>query len=184
MAVAKTSTRRPAHGGVFLSLLSLFLVGPLLLYLFMVCTGLHIWTSEAFFLPLGSVAFFPNASIFFQLWHLSHGDYAVLMSTAVVYGWFIEAVFLICIIGYDVIHGPLKNATPRLAELCRFISIVLVLFDGFSDFRYTTAALGPLYAFIWSLVCCLIVFFAGTAGFSLVLYGITGIYYSIKSARP
>jgi hypothetical protein len=148
------------------------LAGLFMLFFFVVGTGLHIWTSEAFFLPAGSVSFFPNASIFLQLWHLARGEYGMQMTQAVIWGWVIETIVLGCIAGYEVAHTSIKHRHPGLAWVAIGGMLLAIGFDGWTDYRFTSAVDGTLGAIAWSLAICFVVFFFGIFGFGYILHGI------------
>lgn len=153
----------------------IILAGVLCLFFFVVGTLLHIQTSEAFFLPVHSVEFSLNWSILIQPWHLFHGDYSTPYTIAYLWGWVIETLFLGCIAGYDIAHYSIKYYNPKLAETFRIVTLLLLGFDGYTDYLFTSATVGTVGAIAFSLMLCFVVFFFGTVGASYLEKGIRGL---------
>jgi hypothetical protein len=148
------------------------LVGVLLLAFFVIGSTLHIQTSEAFFLSGPAVGLSPNWHILMQPWDLVQSNLSPQMAEAVMWGWGIELVFLICVVGFEVAHDGVAAGSRRMAGLFRTGTIVLILFDGYTDFQYGNVANGFWGQLGFALITAFVVFFFGTIGFRLIEHGI------------
>src|SRR5579875_2948573 len=133
--------------------LGIFLVGFFLLALM-----LQIQTSEAFLLNGPAVSLAPNWGILMQPIELVQGSLSINMAKAVMWGWGIELVYLICVIGEVSVHG-------RLQGWFKTGALVLVVFDFWTDFNY-----GSLGSGVWGQVA-----FAGITAFIVAFFGVIGL---------
>ena len=171
MSASASAVKAKRTGSPLISIIA----GLLLLFLFVIGTLLHIQTSEAFFLPVHSVAFSPDWSILSQPVGLARGEFSNRVTQAVIWGWAIEALFLACIAGYEVAHESVKYNNPKLAEVFRVVTLLLLGFDGYTDYLFTSATVGMWAAIAFSLMMCFIVFFFGTVGARFIEHGIKGL---------
>jgi hypothetical protein len=123
------------HAGRISSPLPKIVLGVVLLAFFTVGSVLHIQTSEAFFLMGQTVRLSPNWSVLAQPWQLMNGQLDPKMAETTMWGWGIELVFLICVVGFEIAHDGIaassrKNGRPlpyrgggahRLRRLHRFL---------------------------------------------------------------
>jgi hypothetical protein len=148
-------------------------VGGLLILFFVMGSILHISTSEAFFNHGSTVGIIANWSILQQPYDLITGKLAPNMQESVMWGWGIELVFLICVVGYETAHAHVRAASLRMSKLFRVGSVVLIFFDGWTDFQYGNIASGFWGQLAFALITAFIVFFFGTIGWHLIARGLT-----------
>jgi uncharacterized membrane protein YciS (DUF1049 family) len=151
------------------------LVGILLELFFVLGSILHIMTSEAFFMAGKTVGVggATNWQVLWQPYLLVAGQYDPAMQEAVMWGWGIELVFLICIVGYDKLHRNVRSSSRPMAKLFRAGTIILVFFDGWTDFSYGNVASGIWGQMAFALITAFIVFYFGTGGFHLISEGLS-----------
>lgn len=160
-APAKSATVHSASG-------PRVVIGILLELIFVAGSILHIQTSEAFFLSGDTVGLSPNWNILLQPWYLAQGTLVPRMAEAVMWGWGIELIFLICVVGYDIVHEGVARGNKTMAKLFRTGTVVLVFFDGYTDFQYGNVASGFWGQLAFALIMAFIVFYFGTAGWHLI----------------
>lgn len=150
-------------------------VGVLLLFFFLTGTLLHIQTSEAFFLGGQQVSLSPNWGVLLQPWLLFTGQLEPRMAQAVMWGWGIEATFLICVIGYEVAHDAVAASSRRMAGWFRTGTIILILFNGYTDFQYGSISPGSGFwaQLAFALITSFVVFFFGTIGWRFIESALT-----------
>ena len=135
------------------------LLGVILIGFFLLATLLQIQTSEAFILNGSAVsALAPNWGILRQPVELAQGGLTTDMAKAVMWGWGIELIYLVCVVGEVTVHG-------RLHSWFKTGAFVLVMFDFWTDLQYGTLASG-----IWGQVA-----FASITSFIVAFFGILGI---------
>ncbi len=159
------------------------LVGLLLLLFFIIGSILHIMTSEAFFLAGKGIGLLSaNWQILLQPAELATGTLpgGMEMQKAVMWGWGIELVFLICIVGHDKLHKNVRSSSRLMAKLFRAGTVVLVFFDAWTDFNYGSVASGYWGQIAFALINAFIVFYFGTGGFHLVSEGLTELAEGLK----
>ena len=166
-APAPAPTRR-AH-----SPLPVLLVGLALLLFWVLASLLQIQTREAFILRGPAVTFVPNWGILTQPVSLVQGHLTTEMAKAVMWGWGIELIYLVCIVGYEVAHEGVRSSNHRLASWFRTGAVALIAFDAYTDFQYGTLASGFWGQVAFALVTSFIVAFFGIVGFRLVEHGLT-----------
>ncbi len=158
------------------------LVGLLLLLFFIIGSVIHIMTSEAFFLgDKAAHLLSANWQILLQPAELATGTLpgGMEMQKAVVWGWGVELVFLICIIGYDKLHRSVRSSSRLMAKIFRVGTFIIIFFDGWSDFNYgnTGGSWGQLG---FTLINAFVVFYFDTGGFHLVSEGLTELAEGLK----
>ena len=133
-------------------------LGVVLIGFFLLAVMLQIQTSEAFILSGPAVSLAPKWSILKQPVELAQGSLSTDMAKAVMWGWGIELIYLVCVVGEVTVHG-------RLHGWFKTGAIVLVMFDFWTDLQYGTLASG-----IWGQMA-----FAGITSFIVAFFGIVGI---------
>lgn len=153
--------------------LPVLLVGLALLLFWVLASLLQIQTSEAFILRGPVVSFVPNWGILTQPVALVQGHLTPDAAKAVMWGWGIELIYLVCIVGYEVAHEGLRSSNHRLASWFRSGAVALIAFDAYTDFQYGSLASGFWGQVAFALVTSFIVAFFGIVGFRLVEHGLT-----------
>jgi hypothetical protein len=158
------------------------LVGLLLLLFFLIGSVIHIMTSEAFYLGDRAVGLLSaNWQILLQPAQLAIGTLpgGMEMQKAVIWGWGVELVFLICIIGYDKLHRSVRSSSRLMAKIFRVGTFIIIFFDGWSDFNYggTGETWGQLG---FTAITAFAVFYFGTGGFHLVSEGLTELAEGLR----
>ncbi len=168
------SSNAPAttHAKHTQSPLLLMLAGLALLTFWVLASVLQIQTSEAFILKGAAVDLAPNWNIIRQPFDLIGGHLNTDMAKATMWGWGIELIYLVCVIGYEVAHGVVKSSSPHLASWFRTGVIALVAFDAYTDFQYGQLASGFGGQLAFALVTAFIVAFFGIVGFRLIEHGL------------
>src|SRR6266446_9061077 len=128
------------------------LVGLEFILFWVLASLLQIQTSEAFILNGPAVTFVPNWGVLKQPLDLVQGHLTIDMAKATIWGWGIELVYLVCIIGYEVAHEGVRSTNHHLAGLFSTGAWALIAFDAYTDFQYGSLASG----------------FWGQVGFSLI----------------
>lgn len=144
------------------------ILGVILIAFFVLGSVLHIQTSEAFFRGGSVVGLAPNLAILMQPYQLLQGKLSPVNAEMVMWGWGIELVFLICVVGFEIAHESVRNGSKSMAEIFRTGAIVLILFDGYTDFMYGNLASGFWGQLAFAAITSFIVFFFGTIGLRLV----------------
>src|SRR4051812_43870550 len=104
-------------------------LGVLLFGFFILALLLQVQTSEAFLLNGAQVSFVPNWDVLTQPFDLVQGKLPITMAKAVMWGWGIELVYLVCVIGEVSLHG-------RLQKWFKTGAFGLVAFNAWADFNY------------------------------------------------
>lgn len=183
MGVAYKRIRRTRKAMRQYSAIPKMLVGMLLLTFFVIGSILHIMTSEAFFLGGEAVNLLStNWQILLQPVQLVTGTLAggMDMQKAVVWGWGIESVFLICIVGHERLHKNVRQSSKAMAKLFRVGTVLLVFFDGWTDFNYGNVASGFWGQLAFALITAFVVFYFGTGGWHLISEGLDELADELK----
>jgi hypothetical protein len=162
-----TNSRRPN------SPLPMLLLGLALIVFWLLVSLLQIQTSEAFILNGPVVTFVPNWNILKQPLELVQGHLTTGMAKATVWGWGIELIYLVCIMGYEVAHEGVRSTNRRLVGLFSTGAVALIAFDGWTDFQYGQLASGLWGQVAFALVTAFIVAFFGVIGLRLIEHGLT-----------
>lgn len=150
----------------------MIVLGVLLLAFFVIGSILHIQTSEAFFLGGHTVGITPNWGILLQPVKFFQGELSPRMAEAVMWGWGIELVFLVCVVGYEVAHESVAAASSGMSKLFHTGMFVLVIFDGWTDFQYGNLANGFWGQLAFAAITAFVVFFFGTVGWRFIERGL------------
>lgn len=153
--------------------LPILLVGLALLAFWVLASVLQIQTSEAFILKGPAVTFAPNWAILRQPFDLMGGHLSTDLAKATMWGWGIELIYLVCIVGYEVAHESVKASNRHLASWFRTGVIALIAFDAYTDFQYGNLASGPGGQFAFAAVTAFIVAFFGIVGVRLIEHGLS-----------
>ena len=149
------------------------LVGLALVVFWALGSMLQIQTSEAFILCGPAVTFVPNWSILRQPVDLIQGHLTTEMAKATMWGWGIELIYLVCIVGYEVAHEGVRSSNHHLAAWFSTGTVALIAFDAYTDFQYGQLASGFWGQVAFALVTAFIVAFFGIVGFRLIEHGLT-----------
>lgn len=143
-----------------------FLVlGVLCLAFWILASLLQIQTSEAFLLHGATVSFMPNWSVVMQPVLLMQGQLSPSDAKAALWGWGIELIYLVCVIGFEVSHDAVSSANRKLANWFKTGAMVLIAFDAYTDFSYGSLASG-----FWGQIA-----FAGITAFIVLFFGVVGL---------
>ena len=153
--------------------LPVLLVGLALLAFWVLASLLQIQTSEAFILKGPVVTFAPDWGVLRQPVDLVQGHLHPDMAKATMWGWGIELIYLVCIVGYEVAHESVKASNRHLASWFRTGVIALIAFDAYTDFQYGSLASGPGGQVAFALITAFIVAFFGIVGLRLIEHGLT-----------
>lgn len=137
------------------------MLGILLVSFFLLALMLQIQTSEAFLLNGPAVSLAPNWGILRQPIDMLAGSLTANQAKAVLWGWCIELVYLVCVIGEVSVHGKLQAWFKTGA-------IVLVIFDSWADFSYGNLASGFWGQVAFAAITAFVVAFFGTIGLNLI----------------
>ncbi len=141
-------------------------LGLVLVGFFLLALMLQIQTSEAFILNGNPVSLAANWGILSQPIDLARGMLPIEMAKAVMWGWGIELVYLVCVIGEVSVHG-------RLHGWFKTGAFILVVFNFWTDFQYGSlpSGLGGQVAF--AAITSFVVAFFGVLGLNLIWGSIT-----------
>jgi len=172
MANTQTTTT-PASSRRGISPLPLLIVGMALIAFWVLASMLQIQTSEAFILKGPVVTFVPDWGVLKQPLDLVQGHLSIDLAKAVMWGWGIELVYLVCIVGYEIAHESVKASNRHLASVFRTGVVALIAFDAYTDFQYGSLASGFWGQVAFAGVTAFIVAFFGVIGFRLVEHAVT-----------
>src|SRR6266700_2000020 len=133
-------------------------LGVLLVVFFLLALKLQVQTSEAFILNGSPVTLAADWGVLSQPIELIQGQLPIDMAKAVMWGWGIELVYLVSVIGEDSVHG-------RLGGWFKTGAFILVAFNFWTDFQYGNLASGA-----WGQIA-----FAGITSFIVAFFGIVGL---------
>ena len=153
--------------------LALLLVGLALVLFWLLASLLQIQTSEAFILRGPLVSFVPNWGILTQPATLVQGHLSPDLAKAVMWGYGIELIYLVCIVAYEIAHESVKASNRHLASWFRTGVIALIAFDAYTDFNYGSLASGFWGQVAFALVMAFIVAFFGVIGLRLIEHGLS-----------
>ncbi len=140
-------------------------LGVLLIVFFLLALMLQIQTSEAFILHGNAVTLAADWGVLRQPWDLAHGTLPLDQAKAVMWGWGIELIYLVCVIGEVAVQG-------RLNSLFKTGALVLIGFDFWTDLNYGTMASGLGGQIAFAAVTSFIVAFFGVLGLNLIFSAI------------
>lgn len=133
-------------------------LGVVLVGFFLLALLLQVQTSEAFILSGSQVTLAPNWGILSQPYDLARGMLPINVAQAAMWGWGIELVYLVCVVGEVTVHG-------RLHGWFKTGAVVLVGFNVWTDFNY-----GSLPSGFGGQVA-----FAGITSFIVAFFGVVGL---------
>ena len=162
MAKSTPAAASASRGNVPILKLAL---GVILVLFFVLALMLQIQTSEAFILNGQAVGLSANWAILKQPFVLAQGNLPLDMAKAVMWGWGIELIYLVCVVGEVAIHG-------RLSGLFKTGAVILVLFDFWTDMQYGTMASGIGGQIAFAAVTSFIVAFFGYVGLELIFHSV------------
>lgn len=142
-------------------------VGVALLLLFLLALMLQIQTSEAFILNGQAVGLSANWAILQQPFQLAQGSLSLNMAKAVMWGWGIECIYLVCVLG--------EVTVPRWRGLFVTGAFGLVVFDFWTDYNYGSLPSGAGGQIAFALVTSFIVAFFGAIGLEMIFKGVEEI---------
>lgn len=142
------------------------ILGVILVGFFLLALLLQIQTSEAFLLRGSVVTLAPNWGILSQPVDLLRGGLPIALAQAVMWGWGIELVYLVCVVGEVTVHG-------RLRDWFKTGAVVLVGFNIWTDFNYGSLPSGFGGQIAFAGITSFMVAFFGVIGLNLVWDAIT-----------
>jgi hypothetical protein len=165
MAKQQTAAAPARRGNIPILKLAL---GVVLVLFFLLALMLQIQTSEAFILNGKAVGLSANWAVLKQPFALAQGTLTLDMAKAVMWGWGIELIYLVCVVGEVAIQG-------RLSGLFKTGAVVLVLFDFWTDMQYGTMASGIGGQIAFAAVTSFIVAFFGYVGLELIFHSLDDV---------
>jgi hypothetical protein len=150
-------------------------LGLILVGFWLVMTLLQVQTNEAFILGGGAVSFHADWSILAQPVKFILGTQPTSTAEATAFGWGIELFFLIFVVGYEIAHDAVSEANKDLAKFFKTATILIVLFDAYTDYRYGQLASGFWGQVLFAVVVGLIVMFFGTIGLRYIEHGFSSM---------
>src|ERR1700730_138601 len=142
------------------------ILGVILVTFFLLALLLQVQTSEAFLLRGSPVTLAANWGVLSHPVLLAQGLLPLDLAKAVMWGWGIELVYLVCVIGEVAIHGRLRGYFQTGA-------IVLVAFNFWTDLNYGSLASGFWGQVAFAAITSFIVAFSGIIGLDLIWSAIT-----------
>lgn len=136
-------------------------LGLVLVGFFLLALLLQVQTSEAFILNGATVGLAPNWGILSQPYALALGMLPTNVAMAAMWGWGIELVYLVCVVGEVTVHG-------RLQGWFKTGAVVLVGFNIWTDFNYGSLPSGAGGQIAFAGITSFIVAFFGVVGLNLV----------------
>jgi hypothetical protein len=136
-------------------------LGLIILIFFLIALMLQIQTSEAFITNGAAVKLAANWGILRQPIDLVQGNLDIDTAKAVMWGWGIELIYLVCVIGEVAVTG-------RWQGWFKTGAIVLVAFDFYTDFQYGTLASGFGGQLAFAAITAFIVAFFGVLGLNMI----------------
>jgi hypothetical protein len=162
------ATAAPAQSGGGGAPILRLVLGAILILMFLLATMLQIQTSEAFILNGQAVGLSANWAILKQPFELAQGALSLNMAKAVMWGWGIECIYLVCVVGEVALsgrwHGWFKTG-----------AILLVAFDFYTDMQYGNMASGLGGQLAFAAVTSFIVAFFGYLGLELIMKSVQQI---------
>lgn len=137
------------------------LLGVLLVIFFLLALMLQIQTSEAFLLNGSAVTLAPNWAILTQPYDLVRGALPTNMAKAVIWGWGIELVYLVCVIGEVSVHG-------RWQGWFKSGAFILVIFNFWTDYNYGTLPSGAGGQLAFAAITSFVIAFFGVLGINMI----------------
>ena len=134
---------------------------------------LQIATSEAFMMNGAPVSLKPDFAILWQVPEFFQGTIDPNLVPAFMWGFGVEAIFLICVLGFDLAHGTIKANNSVLARVFLFGMIGCIALNGWSDFKYGVAIRSGTWGHIaFALITSFMVAFFGIVGVKFLERGV------------
>lgn len=162
--MSATATTTPTTKSVSAPILDL-LIGLAALLLFVIAFILQIQTSEAFILNGSPVTLAANWGVLLQPIQLMQGNLSMNMSKAVMWGWGIEIIFLVVLVGEITYHGPHKGWLKTGA-------FILIAFNCWADYNYGSLPSGILGQIAFAAITSFIVAFFGIIGVNKISHAL------------
>jgi hypothetical protein len=135
-------------------------LGLILFAFFLLALMLQVQTSEAFILNGGAVTLAANWGILHQPVALVQGTLDISTAKAVMWGWGIELIYLVCVLG--------EVSVGRWQGWFKTGAIVLVAFDFYTDLSYGTLGSGFGGQLAFAAITSFIVAFFGVVGLNMI----------------
>lgn len=137
------------------------LLGVLLVGFFLIGLMLQVQTSESFLLNGSPVTLAANWGVLMQPILLVQGKLPIDEAKSVMWGWGIELVYLVCVVGEVTMHG-------RLGGWFKTGAWVLVGFNFYTDLQYGNLASGFWGQFAFAVITSFVVAFFGVVGLNMI----------------
>jgi hypothetical protein len=144
------------------------LLGVGLVYFFLIILVMDVQASESYLLQ-GAVVSAPNWGMLQQPWLLAQGAYGSTMAKAVVWGWVIELVFIVCVVGEVAVHGKMHG-------WFRTGGIILVCINFWTNVNYGSLPSGIGGQISFALLSAFGVAFLGVMGINMIFSSITEMF--------
>lgn len=168
MAVSNPTVAKQRHGH---HPRVIMVVGIAFLAMFIIGIMTQIQTNEAFITNAGVVDVYnPNWSILWQPVNLFTGKLSSAQGAATIFGWGIELVFLGLVIGFELMKTAASWSGQIMARIFVTVSIFIVLFNGYTDYKFGTLGGGEVGHWCFAIVTSFIVGFFGTVGMFFIEY--------------
>lgn len=158
------SSNAPASSHKGASPIAFVAVGLLALIFWAYVSLLQIQTSEAFVLGGSTTGLVPNFNVLHQIPDFVQGHLDATMVKAVIWGWGVEILFLIAIVGYDHAHGSVKSNNQTLGTIFSTGIWLIILYNFVSDFKYGQIGTGFWGQFGFAMIATFVVAFLGVIG--------------------
>ena len=149
------------------------LIGFLLLCIFALALMMQVQTNEAFLLHGGQVNIYkPNWAILMQIPNLMLGNLSASEAAAAFFGWFVEAVYLAFIIGYELTISAVEKSGQRMAKWFRTAAFGIVGLNIITDYNYGSIGFnGWMGHLLFALFLSIAVGFFWTIGIAFLELG-------------
>lgn len=142
-------------------------LGTLCLIFWVYVSLLQIQTSESFVLGGSTVGLTPNLNVLAQIPDFVQGHLDSTMVKAVIWGWGVEILFLIAVVGHEIAHGSVRSSNRTLGTVFATGIWLIIAYNAFSDFKY-----GQIGTGFWGQVG-----FAAMTSFVVAFFGIVGVKF-------
>jgi hypothetical protein len=146
-------------------------VGIAFVALFVIGIMAQLQTNEAYITNGGVVnVYSPNWSILWQPIALFTGGLTSAEAAATIFGWGIELIYLGLIVGYEMMKHAASWSGQMMTRVFVSICIGIVLFNGYTDYKFGTLGGGEWGHLAFAIVTSFIVGFFGTVGMYFIEY--------------
>jgi hypothetical protein len=143
----------------------LFGLGIICLWFFVEILVLDVQASQAFI--NGGQPFYMSAtttSTVQEVWYLFTENLSINDRRLIIYGWGIELIMFIGVMGWEIAKSSIGHHNPKLANVFSSVAIIIIIFNF-----WTTANFGTL---TWQSVG-----FAVLTAFGVAFFGVVGTYF-------